>query len=60
MVQFPQAPEYPIRGMLNFYEIRGDIQNFMFITGVSDKGNKLFTRRNRTGKQFLPVSTTRN
>jgi hypothetical protein len=55
MVQFPQAPEYPIRGMLNFYEVRGDIQNFMFITGVSDTGNKLFTRRNGTGNNFLPV-----
>jgi hypothetical protein len=42
-----------------FPKIRGNIPNFMFITGVQDTGNKLFTSKNGTGKNMLPISTTR-
>jgi hypothetical protein len=33
-------------------KIRGDIHNFVFMTGVVDTGNKLFTGANDTGDRL--------
>jgi hypothetical protein len=38
---------------LIFSKIRGDIRELMFITGVNDTGNKLFSSVNDTGKKFI-------
>jgi hypothetical protein len=40
----------------NFYEIRGDIRNFLFIAGVVDTGDELFTGVNDAGDKLSPVS----
>ncbi len=41
-----------------FTKIRGDIRNFVFIAGVNDTGDKLFTGVNDTSDIFSPVSLT--
>jgi hypothetical protein len=38
---------------LNFSKIHGDIGKVLFITGVNDTGNKLFSGVNDTGKKFI-------
>jgi hypothetical protein len=43
MNQFPLAAEYPIGTNSNVYENLRSIHNFVFISGISDNGNKLFT-----------------
>jgi hypothetical protein len=34
-------------------KIRGDIRKFMFITGVVDTGDKLFSGVNNIGEKFI-------
>ncbi len=34
-------------------KIRGDIRELLFITGVKDTGNKLFSGVNDTGEKFI-------
>jgi hypothetical protein len=46
------APEYSIGTVLNFSKIRG-VRDWMFITGVNNTGDKLFTNF-----QWSPVSLT--
>jgi hypothetical protein len=58
MNQFPGTPEHPLGPLQIFTKIRGDIRNFVFITSVNDKGNKLYTGVNDTGDKLLPVSLT--
>jgi hypothetical protein len=36
-----------------FLKIRGDIRELLFITGVNDTGNKLFSGVNDTGEKFI-------
>jgi hypothetical protein len=36
-----------------FSKIRGDICELMFITGVNDTGDKLFSGVNDTGEKFI-------
>jgi predicted ATPase len=36
-----------------FSKIRGDIRELMFITGVKNTGNKLFSRVNDTSEKFI-------
>ncbi len=38
-------------------KIRGDIRELMFIAGVNDTGEKLFSGVNDTGNKFLIVDT---
>jgi hypothetical protein len=40
MNQFSPDSEYPAWAIANIYENRGDIQNFVFITGAIDTGDK--------------------
>jgi hypothetical protein len=52
----PGALEYFIRAISNFCtKIRGDIRNFVFITGVNDTGDKLFTGATNTGEKLSLV-----
>ncbi len=52
-ISVPQAPKYSIGAFLNFSKIRGDILELMFITGVNDTGDKLFSGDNDTGEKFI-------
>ncbi len=52
-ISVPQAPKYSIGAFLIFSKIRGDIQELMFIAGVNDTGDKLFSCVNNTGKKFI-------
>ncbi len=36
--QFPKTHEFPNGAMSNFFEIRRDIRNFVFIAGVNGTG----------------------
>jgi hypothetical protein len=36
-----------------FSKVRGDIRELMFITGVNDTGEKLFSGVNDTGEKFI-------
>ncbi len=45
-ISFSRAPENPKK-------IRGDIHNFVFMTGVVDTGNKLFVGVNDTGDRLI-------
>ncbi len=47
-ISIPQAPKYSI-GFLIFSNIRGDICKLMFITGVVETGDKLFSGVSDTG-----------
>jgi hypothetical protein len=49
-ISVPQAPKYSIGA---FWKIRGDIHKLMFIAGVNDTGDKLFSGVNDTGEQFI-------
>ena len=53
MNQCPQAHKYSIGAVLNFSKIHGDICELMFITGVNDTGEKLFSGVNDTGEKFI-------
>jgi hypothetical protein len=41
--QFPPVSKYPIGTILSYMKIYGDIDKFMFITGVNYFSVKLFT-----------------
>jgi hypothetical protein len=43
----------PLEPFRIFSKIRGDISELMFITGVNDTGNKLFSGVNDTGEKFI-------
>ena len=43
----------PLEPFWIFSKIRGDIHELMFITGVNDTGNKLFSGVNDTGEKFI-------
>ncbi len=40
LIRFPQAPEYTIRAVSNFFKSRGDIHSSRCTTGVVDAGGK--------------------
>ncbi len=52
-ISVPKAPKYSIGAVLNFFEIRGDIREWIFIAGVNDTGDKLFSGVNDTGEKFI-------
>ncbi len=54
-ISVPQAPKYsmPLEPFWIFSKIRGDIRELMFITGVNDTCNKLFSGVNDTGEKFI-------
>ena len=49
-ISFPQAPEYTIRAVSNFF--RGDICSSRLTTGINDTGGKFATGINDTGGKF--------
>ncbi len=49
----PRPPSILLEPFWIFSKILGDIREFMFITGVKDTGNKLFSGVNDTGNKFL-------
>jgi hypothetical protein len=49
----PRPPSIPLELFRIFLKIRGDIRELMFITGVNDTGDKLFSGVNDTGKKFI-------
>ncbi len=49
----PRPQSIPLVPFLIFPKIRGDIRELMFITGVNDTGEKLFSGVNDTGKKFI-------
>ena len=51
----PRPPSLPLGPFWIFSKIRGDIRELLFITGVNDTGNKLFSGVNDTGKKFIAV-----
>ncbi len=48
----PRPSSIPLEPLWIFSKIRGDIRELMFITGVNDIGDKLFSGVNDTGKKF--------
>ncbi len=52
-ISVPQAHKYSNGAVLNFFEIRGDICELMFISCVNDTGEKLFSGVNNTGEKFI-------
>jgi|LakMenE18May11ns_1017448.scaffolds.fasta_scaffold8939342_2 hypothetical protein len=57
MNRVPQSHKYSIGAVLNFFENLRDIRELMFIAGVNDTGEKLFSGVNDTGKKFLIADT---
>jgi hypothetical protein len=49
----PRPPSIPLEPFLIFSKIRGKFRELMFITGVNDTGNKLFSGVNNTGEKFI-------
>jgi hypothetical protein len=49
----PRPPSIPLKPVSIFWKIRGDIRELMFITGVNDTGDKLFSGVNDTGEKFI-------
>ncbi len=49
----PRPPSITLEPFWIFLKIRGDIREFMFITGDNDTGNKLFSGVNDTGEKFI-------
>jgi hypothetical protein len=49
----PRPPSFPLEPFCIFSKIRGDIRELLFITGVNDTGNKLFSVVNDTGEKFI-------
>ncbi len=50
---FPRPPSIPLEPFWIFSKIRGDIRELMFITGVTDTGDKLFSGVNDTGEKCI-------
>ncbi len=50
-ISFPWAPG----AISNFYENSQKYSQFVFIAGINDTGDKLFTGVNDTGEKLLPV-----
>jgi hypothetical protein len=54
MDQCPPGPQvFHWSHFVFFLKIRGDIRELLFITGVNDTGNKLFSGVNDTGEKFI-------
>ncbi len=51
--QAPKAPSIPLRLLWIFSKIRGDICEWIFIAGVNDTGDKLFSGVNDTADKFF-------
>ncbi len=49
----PRPTIIPLERFRIFSKICGDIRELMFITGVNDTGNKLFSGVNDTGEKFI-------
>ncbi len=49
----PRPPSIPLEPFWIFSKIREDIRELLFITGVNDTGNKLFSGVNDTGEKFI-------
>ncbi len=49
----PRPPSIPLGPFWIFSKIRGDIRELMFITGVNDIGEKLFSGVDDTGKNSI-------
>ncbi len=49
----PRPPSIQSEPFWIFSKIRRDIREWMFITGVNDTGDKLFSVVNDTGKKFI-------
>ncbi len=49
----PRPPSIPLEPFWIFSKIRVDIRELLFITGVNDTGNKLFSGVNDTGEKFI-------
>ncbi len=58
MNQFPLGSEYPIGAVQNFYEIRGDIHNFVFIAVINNTRNNVCAGVNDTSDKFSLVTMT--
>ncbi len=52
-ISVPQGPKYSIGAVLNFFEIRRDIREWIFIAGVNDTSDKLCSGFNNTGEKFI-------
>ncbi len=52
-ISVPWAHEYSLGAVSNIFEIREDILEWMFITGVNDTGDKVFNGVNDTGDKFI-------
>ncbi len=52
-ISVPQAPKYSIGAFLNFFENSWRYSKLMFITGVNDTGDKMFSGVSDTGKKFI-------
>ncbi len=49
----PRPTSIPLGPFWIFSKIRGDIRELMFIAGVNDTGEKLFSGVNDTGEKFF-------
>ncbi len=49
----PRPPSNPLEPFLIFSKTCVDIRELLFITGVNDTGNKLFSGVNDTGEKFI-------
>jgi hypothetical protein len=47
--------EYPVGAIANFYFIRRDIHNFVFMVGINDTVDNLFTGVNDSGDKLSPM-----
>ncbi len=56
MNQFPLGSKYPIEAVQNFYEIRGDIHNFVFIAVINDTRNNVCAGVNDTRDKLSLLS----
>jgi hypothetical protein len=54
----PRPPSIPLGPFQIFSKIRGDIRELMFITGVVDTSDKLFSSVNTAEKLFTGVNDT--
>ncbi len=52
----PRPLSIPLGPFRIFSKIRGDIRELMFITGVNDTGEKLFSGVNDTGEKLVLVT----
>ncbi len=53
MNQCPPGPQIFLGPFWFFSKIRKDIREWIFIAGVVDTGNKLFSGVNDTGEKFI-------